>query len=167
MTYAIHQIATHIDDIPKYISVGGLTLSVACFAVSFFHSLSSFLLFGVFTVSFAVSTYREYNLASSRVLLDQTTQNNLQMRQHLNTLRGTVSKVENLSVLVRAFDAIQFELQLAQRQLAAITARLHHTANRFDQFPQQLLDFMRRAIQGAQRPSPLQIAPNQRQIGPP
>lgn len=137
----IETVSSIVYHAPRYISLTGLTLSVVCCAVKFFQSLSAFLIYGFFTIAFAITTYREYSALNMLEI-------NHQLEAHVNLLAGRVNEMSDANDHLE--DNVN-QLRQVRRNIHTETHRLHWIGLVIHQVAHRLAHSERRLRQTEER----------------
>ncbi|MCH9614824.1 MAG: hypothetical protein SP1CHLAM54_00400 [Chlamydiia bacterium] len=130
MAEAITTISNIVHEAPKYLSLAGLTVSVICFAATFFQSFSAFMIYGFFTTAFAIATYREYTALDLREINDQLRNEVGSLSTERQRLSGEVTDLheanEHLGENVDQLRGVREQIHTGMAQLNWIGGMVTH-----------------------------------------
>lgn len=153
MIGSIQELSNAIEPLPKHIATGGLALSVAGVAYGFFTSLPLLCLFTFFSLSFAVSTYREYTQVELREAHSQISARvqelsfeTARLKEEIDTM---VEATTNLGAYVDELQHVKEELAKTQYLLGQEVYKLHHVQHQLTRSANGIHQLVKLAISGA------------------
>lgn len=130
MIGTIHEVSEAIEAAPQYFSIAGLALSVAGLAYGFFTSVPTCLIFTFFSISFAISYFREQNQEGLREMHAQITERVQQLGAETDRLEGEINTLheanDHLEDNVQQLHEVRAQLQQTRWLLNYEVGRLHH-----------------------------------------